>query len=49
MNLAAFLQKADKERSGVVSTLNSGLELWGNPIIDATTAKSDFNFTKMKI
>lgn len=48
MNLAAFLQKADKERSGVVSTLNSGLELWGNPIIDATTAKSDFNFTKMK-
>ena len=48
MNLAAFLQKADKERSGVVSTLNSGLELWGNPIIDATTSKSDFNFTKMK-
>ena len=48
MNLAAFLNKADKERSGVVSTLNSGLELWGNPIIDATTAKSDFNFTSMK-
>ena len=48
MNLAAFLQKADKERSGVVSTLNSALELWGNPIIDATTAKSDFNFTHMK-
>jgi type IV secretion system protein VirD4 len=49
MNLAAFLQKADKERSGVVSTLNSGLELWGNPIIDATTCKSDFNFMKFKI
>ncbi len=43
MNLAAFLQKADKERSGVVSTLNSGLELWANPIIDAATARSDFN------
>lgn len=49
MNLAAFLGKADKERSGVVSTLNSGLELWGNPIIDATTARSDFDFTKFKI
>lgn len=49
MNLSAFLQKADKERSGVVSTLNSGLELWGNPIIDATTAKSDFNFNTFKI
>jgi type IV secretion system protein VirD4 len=49
MNLAAFLQKADKERSGVVSTLNSGLELWGNPIIDATTCKSDFNFMNFKV
>jgi type IV secretion system protein VirD4 len=48
INLAAFLGKADKERSGVVSTLNSGLELWGNPIIDATTCKSDFNFMKFK-
>ncbi|MBL0725727.1 MAG: type IV secretory system conjugative DNA transfer family protein [Alphaproteobacteria bacterium] len=43
MNLAAFLQKADKERSGCVSTLNSGLELWANPIIDAATASSDFD------
>ncbi len=49
MNLAAFAQKADKERSGVVSTLNSGLELWGNPIIDATTARSDFNFLTFKL
>jgi type IV secretion system protein VirD4 len=40
MNIAAFLQKADKERSGVISTLNSGLELWANPLIDATTARS---------
>jgi len=48
MNLAAFLQKADKERSGVVSTLNSGLELWANPIIDAATAKSDFNVQLFK-
>lgn len=48
MNIAAFLQKADKERSGVVSTLNSSLELWANPLIDATTAKSDFNFNMIK-
>ncbi|MCH2546414.1 MAG: type IV secretory system conjugative DNA transfer family protein [Alphaproteobacteria bacterium] len=48
MNIAAFLQKADKERSGCVSTLNSGLELWANPLIDATTARSDFNLQNLK-
>lgn len=48
MNIAAFLQKADKERSGVVSTLNSGLELWANPLIDTTTASSDFDLQTMK-
>jgi type IV secretion system protein VirD4 len=48
MNIAAFLQKADKERSGVISTLNSSLELWANPLIDATTARSDFNMLDLK-
>lgn len=48
MNIAAFLQKADKERSGVVSTLNSGLELWANPLIDTATATSDFDMQQMK-
>lgn len=48
MNIAAFLQKADKERSGVVSTLNSGLELWANPLIDTATASSDFDIQSMK-
>lgn len=48
MNIAAFLQKADKERSGVVSTLNSGLELWANPLIDTATASSDFDLQQMK-
>jgi type IV secretion system protein VirD4 len=48
MNLAAFLQKADKERSGVISTLNSSLELWANPLIDAATATSDFNIQEFK-
>lgn len=48
MNIAAFLQKADKERSGVISTLNSSLELWANPLIDKATATSDFNISEMK-
>ncbi len=49
MNIAAFLQKADKERSGVTSTLNSSIELWANPLIDTTTATSDFDFNKIKL
>ncbi len=48
MNLAAFLQKADKERSGVISTANSKLDLWSNPIIDKTTSRSDFNIETFK-
>lgn len=48
MNIAAFLQKADKERSGVISTLNSGLELWANPLIDTATATSDFDLQQLK-
>jgi type IV secretion system protein VirD4 len=48
MNIASFLQKADKERSGVVSTLNSGLELWANPLIDTGTASSDFDLQQLK-
>jgi len=48
MNIAAFLQKAEKERSGVISTMNSRLELWANPLIDTATATSDFNFHLFK-
>ncbi len=48
MNIAAFLQKADKERSGVISTMNSNLELWANPLIDTATASSDFNIMTFK-
>ncbi|MDR0571439.1 MAG: type IV secretory system conjugative DNA transfer family protein [Rickettsiales bacterium] len=43
MNLNAFLNKADKERSGVCSTTSSSLELWSNPFIDTATSKSHFN------
>lgn len=49
MNLAAFLQKAEKERSGVSSTASSSMELWSNPLIDTTTASSDFNLGLFKI
>jgi type IV secretion system protein VirD4 len=48
MNLAAFLQKADKERSGVISTANSRLELWANPIVDKITSRSDFDLRTFK-
>ncbi len=48
MNIASFLQKADKERSGVISTMNSKLELWANPLIDSATASSDFNIHTIK-
>jgi type IV secretion system protein VirD4 len=37
-----FIQKADKERSGVRSQLSSRLNLWKEPNIDAATSASDF-------
>ncbi|MDD2840436.1 MAG: type IV secretory system conjugative DNA transfer family protein [Rickettsiales bacterium] len=43
MNLAAYLQKPDKERGSVTSTAASALDLWANPLVDAATMKSDFN------
>ncbi len=48
MNIASYLQKPDKERGSVTSTANSSLELWSNPLIDTTTATSDFNLHKLK-
>lgn len=48
MNIAAFLQKADKEKSGVISTANSRLELWANPIVDKITSRSDFDIRTFK-
>ncbi|MDR1494449.1 MAG: type IV secretory system conjugative DNA transfer family protein [Rickettsiales bacterium] len=49
MNLGAFLNKADKERSGVTSVASSSLELWSNPFVDAATSKSHFNIGKFRI
>ena len=48
MNISAFLQQADKERSGVISTMISSLVLWANPLIDSATASSDFNVQEFK-
>jgi len=49
MNIASYLQKPDKERGSVTSTANSSLELWSNPLIDTTTATSDFNLHELKL
>lgn len=49
MNIAAYLQKPDKERGSVTSTANSSLELWANPLIDTATATSDFDLNQFKI
>lgn len=49
MNIASYLQKPDKERGSVTSTANSSLELWANPLIDTTTATSDFNLHHLKV
>lgn len=46
--LANFTGKADKERSGVKSTLTAALALWANPHIDAATAASDFELRDLR-
>ena len=38
-----FLSKDATERSNIIETLASHLELWGNPLVDIATSKSDFN------
>ncbi|MDH5327704.1 MAG: type IV secretory system conjugative DNA transfer family protein [Gammaproteobacteria bacterium] len=43
-----FLQKSEKERSGVLSSLRAGLELWENPLVDAATSRSDFDLTQLR-
>ncbi|WP_316354184.1 type IV secretory system conjugative DNA transfer family protein [Candidatus Trichorickettsia mobilis] len=38
-----FLNKEKDERTHITSSLASHIELWGNPLIDYATSKSDFN------
>lgn len=44
----AFANKAEKEKSGIKSTLGRALKLWRNPVIDAVTSKSDFSFHDLR-
>ena len=46
--LANFKNKAEKERSGVKSSLTSALALWANPNIDAATSDSDFELREFR-
>lgn len=48
LNLKNFTQKAEKERSGVKSTLTSCLNLWDDPYINAATSRSDFDIREMR-
>lgn len=43
-----FLQKAEKEQSGVRSTLTGMLRLWEDPLVCAATDKSDFSLRDMR-
>lgn len=43
-----FANKAAKERSGVKSQLDSALELWQFPHIDAATSKSSFKIKELR-
>jgi type IV secretion system protein VirD4 len=46
--LGSFANKAEKERSGVRSTLTAALQLWANPMIDAATSASDFDLRDLR-
>lgn len=46
--LISFANKADKERSGVKSSLDKALHLWTEPMIDAVTSASDFSLADLR-
>lgn len=46
--LVSFANKADKERSGVKSSLDKALHLWTEPMIDAVTSQSDFSLSDLR-
>lgn len=47
-SLSNFINKAEKERSGVKSTLTAALQLFENPLIDAATSEDDFDLRKIR-
>lgn len=46
--LSNFINRADKERSGVMNTLRAKLRLWQNPVIDAVTSENDFDLRNIR-
>jgi type IV secretion system protein VirD4 len=48
LGLSSYAKKAEKERSGVRSTLTAALSLWANPMIDAATSESDFRLEDLR-
>lgn len=48
MALSNFANKAEKEQSGVKSSLTAALNLWANPTIDSATSFSDFNIERLR-
>lgn len=47
-NINNFVDKAEKERSGVRSQLISSLNLWDDPMVRAATDTSDFDIRQMR-
>lgn len=46
--LQSFAGKSEKEASSVQSTLQSGLRIFENPIVDAATSASDFDIRRLR-
>lgn len=46
--LAGFSRKPSKTAEGILGELEGALELWGNPLVDAATSTSDFDFRDLR-
>jgi type IV secretion system protein VirD4 len=47
-HIASFLQKDERERSGVISTLNSAISAWSDPVLDELTESSNFSIENIR-
>jgi type IV secretion system protein VirD4 len=47
-NINNFVEKAEKEQSGVKSTITARLNLWDDPLIQEATSKCDFDIRYMR-
>jgi type IV secretion system protein VirD4 len=47
-NINNFIEKAEKEQSGVRSTITARLNLWDDPLIQAATSRSDFDIREIR-